>query len=180
MKRSIVIAIAICAAIATGTARADVVTDWNQTAIEVMKVAKVGGNPWSRALAMVHVAMSDAINSVQNRYTRYMTTVPAAPGASAEAAAAAAARQILASALPRSENHDRGRLREFAQGRFPMVQRRLKALRWASKSLQPSRQTARPTAPMRPITTGRSPARVCGCRRRSRFLRNTPGRSPGC
>ena len=28
---------------------------------------------------MVHVAMSDAINSVQNRYTRYITTVPADP-----------------------------------------------------------------------------------------------------
>ena len=65
-----------------------------------MKVAKVGGNPWSRTLAMVHVAMSDAINSVQNRYTRYITTVPAAPGASAEAAAAAAARQILLQLFP--------------------------------------------------------------------------------
>ena len=100
MKRSIVIAIAVCAAIATGTARADVVTDWNQTAIEVMKVAKVGGNPWSRALAMMHVAMSDAVNAVQNKYTRYLTTVPAAPGASAEAAAAAAARQTLLQLFP--------------------------------------------------------------------------------
>ena len=63
-------------AVATGTARADIVTDWNQTAIEVMKVARVAGNPWSRALAMMHVAMSDAINSVQGRYTRYVATVP--------------------------------------------------------------------------------------------------------
>ncbi len=101
MKRSTVVAIAILfLAIATGTARADVVTDWNQTAIEVMKVAKVGGNPWSRALAMMHVAMSDSVNSVQNRYTRYVTTVPAVPGASAEAAAAAAARQILLQLFP--------------------------------------------------------------------------------
>ena len=100
MKRAIVVAIAICAAIATGTARADVVTDWNQTAIEVMKVAKFGGNPWSRALAMMHVAMSDAVNAVQNKYTRYLTTVPAAPGASAEAAAAAAARQTLPQLFP--------------------------------------------------------------------------------
>ena len=100
MKRSFVIAIAIFLAVASGTTRADVVTDWNQTAIEVMKVAKVGGNPWSRALAMVHVAMSDAVNAVQNKYTRYITTVPAAPGASAEAAAAAAARQILLQLFP--------------------------------------------------------------------------------
>src|SRR5829696_6321963 len=100
MKHSKTFAIAIFLAATIGTARADVVTDWNQTTIEVMKVAKVGGNPWSRTLAMVHVAMSDAINSVQNRYTRYVTTVPAVPEASAEAAAAAAARQILLQLFP--------------------------------------------------------------------------------
>ena len=36
-----------------------------------------------------------AINTVQNRYTRVVATLPAAPGASAESAAAAAGRQIL-------------------------------------------------------------------------------------
>ena len=54
------------------TAHADVVTDWNQTALEVLKAGNVPGNPWSRAMAMVHVAMSDAINSVQGRYKRYV------------------------------------------------------------------------------------------------------------
>jgi hypothetical protein len=44
---------------------------------------------------MMHVAMSDAINSVQGRFTRYITTVAAMPSASAEAAAASAARNIL-------------------------------------------------------------------------------------
>jgi hypothetical protein len=69
-------------------AHADTVSDWNQTAIDVMKVASVGGNLWSRPLAMVHVAMSDAINAVQGRYTRCVVTVPAGPGAAAAAAAA--------------------------------------------------------------------------------------------
>ncbi len=100
MKQSTVLAFALFIAVATGSARADTVTDWNQTAIEVMKVAKVRGNPWSRALAMVHVAMSDAINSIQARYTRYVAAVPVVPGASAEAAAAAAARQILVQLFP--------------------------------------------------------------------------------
>ena len=95
MKRSSLMAIAIFLAVATGTTRADTVTDWNQTAIEVMKVAKVTANPWSRTLAMMHVAMSDAVNSVQDCYTRYVATVPVLPGASAEAAAVAAARQTL-------------------------------------------------------------------------------------
>ena len=34
-------------------AQADVITDWNQTAIEVMKAANVAGNPWTRSMAMI-------------------------------------------------------------------------------------------------------------------------------
>lgn len=41
-------------------AQADVITDWNQTAIEVMKTANVAGNPWTRSMAMMNVAMSEA------------------------------------------------------------------------------------------------------------------------
>ena len=100
MKYFAATAIAMLTAFATCTSRADTVTDWNETSIEVMKAAKVAGNPWSRTLAMVHVAMSDAINSVQARYTRYVATIPAVPGASAEVAAAAAARQILVQLYP--------------------------------------------------------------------------------
>src|ERR671910_2948402 len=100
MNHSTVIAIGIFIAVATGSAHADTVMDWNQTAIEVMKVAKVSANPWSRTLAMMHVAMSDAINSVQGRYTRSVATVPVLPGASADAAAAAAAQQILLQLFP--------------------------------------------------------------------------------
>jgi hypothetical protein len=100
MKHFTGLAIAIFIAVGRGSAHADTVTDWNQAAIEVMKAAKGSANPWSRALAMMHVAMSDAINSVENRYTRYIATVPLLPGASADAAAAAAAQQILLQLFP--------------------------------------------------------------------------------
>src|SRR5437763_16042608 len=83
MQYSTAAAIGILMACATCTAHADTVTDWNQTAIEVMRVANVAGNPWSRTLAMVHVAMADAINAVQGRYTRSVATIPAVPRASA-------------------------------------------------------------------------------------------------
>jgi hypothetical protein len=89
----------VAAALSVAPACADVVTDWNATATAL--VAKdVGNNPKLRTLAMVHVAMSDAINTVQNRYTRVVATLPAAPGASADAAAATAARQILIQIYP--------------------------------------------------------------------------------
>ena len=103
MNHSTFIAIAILIAVAIGSAQADTVTDWNQTAIEVMKVAKVSGAPGTRSLAMMHVAMSDAINLVQGRYTRYIATVAAVPGASAEVAAATAARQILLQLYPKQK-----------------------------------------------------------------------------
>jgi hypothetical protein len=99
MKR-LTFVLAMHAALVTGAARADVITDWNQTAGVVMRAANAGGNPASRTLAMVHVAMSDAVNSVQDRYTRYVATAPKAPDASAEAAASAAARQILLHLYP--------------------------------------------------------------------------------
>jgi hypothetical protein len=44
--------------------------------------------------------MSDAVNSVQNRYTRYIADGPRAPKASAEAAAAGAAREMLSRLYP--------------------------------------------------------------------------------
>ena len=81
-------------------ARADVITDWNQTAIAAMKVANVAGNPWTRNMAMMHVAMSDAVNSVQNKYAIYVPGGTSTPAASAEAAAAAAARTVLLKQLP--------------------------------------------------------------------------------
>lgn len=98
--RRFAIALGVLSAFATGPAHADTITDWNETASAVLKAANVGGNPASRTLAMVHVAMSDAVNSVQDRYTRYVATNPIVPDASAEAAASAAARQILVQLYP--------------------------------------------------------------------------------
>jgi PAP2 superfamily len=91
----------VAAAVLIAPARADVVTDWNMTAAEIMRAGSVGNNPTLRSLAMMHVAMSDAINTVEGRYTRVVATMPAAPGASVEAAAAAAARNILVGLYPK-------------------------------------------------------------------------------
>jgi hypothetical protein len=51
-------------------------------------------------MAMVHVAMSDAVNSVRPRYARYVATAPLAPNVSPEAAAVSAARHILIQVVP--------------------------------------------------------------------------------
>jgi hypothetical protein len=103
MKRYFAV-VGMLLALAAGAARADTVTDWNQTAIEVMRIAGHISNPWSRTLAMVHVGMSDAINAAQPRYARHLTSVPNKPGASQEAAAAAVARQILVQLYPNQKS----------------------------------------------------------------------------
>ena len=61
-------------------ASADVITDWNHTAVAVMKAANTGGNPSTRNLALMHVAMSDAVNSVQNRFAIYAAGGVPVPG----------------------------------------------------------------------------------------------------
>src|SRR4249920_916 len=84
-------------------APADVVTQWNEKAIAS---ATAGGqNPLvvSRTVAIVHTAMFDAVNSIENRYTPYAVRVSAQPGSSAEAAAVAAAHAVLVALLPNQE-----------------------------------------------------------------------------
>ncbi len=100
MKHTSAAALGMLMSFATCSANADIITDWNQTAIAVLKDANVAGNPWTRSMAMVHVAMSDAVNSVQGRYTRYVAKGELARDASAEAAAASAARRILLQLYP--------------------------------------------------------------------------------
>src|ERR1700752_4902082 len=93
----------VVAALSVAPARADVVTDWNVTANAVMTDENVGNNPRARTLAMVHVAMSDAINWVQPPSAPFTATIPAVPGASPEAAASAAARQVLLQLYPKQK-----------------------------------------------------------------------------
>lgn len=92
--------VALSLALLCAAGRADVVSDWNVIAFDTFKGANIGGNPQIRGLAIVHVAMSDAVNSVQNRYTRHALNTPVDPTASAPAAAVAAARAALVALAP--------------------------------------------------------------------------------
>jgi hypothetical protein len=77
-------------AVAQGT---EVVIAWNQA----LQSAAPGS--W-RPYAMVHVAMFDAINSIERAYTPYHVRVPGSHGASAEAGAAQAARDVMTALFP--------------------------------------------------------------------------------
>jgi hypothetical protein len=76
-------------------ARADVVTDWNMTAIRASQAAGQPNPMFARNLAMVHAAIYDAVNAIDRSHTVYAVDATAKPGASLEAAAAAAAYGVL-------------------------------------------------------------------------------------
>src|SRR2546429_7934437 len=97
--RKMLVAAAVMVA-ATPSAFANVIPDWDEKAIAaVAPMSSLGGtNPYlaQRMMALVHVAMFDAVNSIERRYRPYLVQLPAAPTTSKEAAAAAAAAGVLA------------------------------------------------------------------------------------
>ena len=85
-------------------ARADVVTDWNVKACDVVDEAKLGPPPANRVLAIVHAAAYEAANAITKRYPASGLQLTAAPGASVEAAVAAANHATLAKLVPSQQS----------------------------------------------------------------------------
>lgn len=86
--------------LAAAPASADVVSDWNEQLLAVVQIEKANALAQSRAAAMVHTALFEAVNAIERRYMPYGQPVAAPPGASAEAAAASAAHRALAALYP--------------------------------------------------------------------------------
>src|SRR5262245_23172820 len=93
-----IVTLALTASLPTSS-RADIISDWNATAIRILQT--VGPHPQlaSRSLAMTHVAQFDAVNAVVGCYEPYAARL-SAPSASPEVAAAQAAYRVLATLYP--------------------------------------------------------------------------------
>jgi hypothetical protein len=80
----------------------DVILQWNRVLMET--ILTPGQHPATimpvRSYAIMHLAMFDAVNSIDGNYTPYLTEVPGTKKASLEAAAAQAAHDILAALYP--------------------------------------------------------------------------------
>jgi hypothetical protein len=76
--------------------QADVITDWDTKATAVASPAALG----ERELAIVDLAMFDAVNSIARQYRAYLVREEGVDGASSEAAAASAAATALAKLHP--------------------------------------------------------------------------------
>ncbi len=81
-------------------AAADVVLDWNGVLLDAIRTDRTNPPKASRAMAIVHVSIFDAVNGILGGYTPYHVTASAPAGASPEAAAAAAAHRALVALFP--------------------------------------------------------------------------------
>ena len=80
----------------------ELVIDWNATAYQVIKADENYANPMSasRSLAMMHLAMHDAVNAAQPRYAAYAYTERDS-AADPAVAAVTAAHDVLAALYPK-------------------------------------------------------------------------------
>lgn len=79
-------------------ASAETIVEWNRLAQTHMP--STAGLLVPRYYAMMHLAMFEAVNSIERQYTPYRFRIPAHPIASTEAAAAQAAHDVLMALMP--------------------------------------------------------------------------------
>ena len=89
----------VMAAPLTGFA-ANIVVEWNATAVSTALAAGQGPVPQTRSMAIVAVAVNDAVNAISGRYATYDDVGLPPSNASAEAAAAGAAHRALTTLYP--------------------------------------------------------------------------------
>ena len=85
-------------------AQADVVTDWNTAALNAIRTDKTPPPKASRGLAILHIAIFDTINGIQEpheqKFNSYLAGGHAKGNASEEAAVSAAAHVVLVNLFP--------------------------------------------------------------------------------
>jgi hypothetical protein len=81
-------------------ASADVVTDWNNAALDAIRADRTAPPIASRSLAIAHVAIYDAVNGIARTHEPYLVASAVSSSASRVAAASAAAHHALLSLFP--------------------------------------------------------------------------------
>lgn len=82
------------------SAAADVVTDWNDEVLDAIRATNTAPPVASRALAIVHTAIYDAVNGIRKTHQAYFVPATGPSDASIVAAAAAAAHRVMVTLYP--------------------------------------------------------------------------------
>jgi len=102
MRRFHTLAAFSIAATLSLSASADVITDWNGTAVEAAR-SFANPNPATYAVVLAHLAAYDAVNAIHPTGTAYLSStaaLSATPEASLDAAAAQAFHDVLVDTIP--------------------------------------------------------------------------------
>src|SRR5213080_1195345 len=101
MKASKLFSYCALTAFLIGTlAHADVVTEWNNAALDAIRAGHTPPPIASRSLAILHVSIYDAVNGIDRTHEYYLVQSEVPASASREAAASAAAHQALVNLFP--------------------------------------------------------------------------------
>ena len=96
--------LAVCVVlVGAAPGQADVVAEWSALGVQCISTATPparGGPPGLFDLALVHVAMHDAVQAIQHDFEPYLATPPATGNESVASAAAAAAHDVLVVVCP--------------------------------------------------------------------------------
>jgi hypothetical protein len=99
VRRSLA-ALLVALAILTGSAVADTVLEWNTHLLNSIKATSTPPPLASRAMAMVSIAVYDAVNSIEQTHRPYHFFSVSGPTTSRDAAAAQAAHDVLVGLFP--------------------------------------------------------------------------------
>lgn len=83
-----------------GTADADIIIDWNTAALNAIRAGRTPPPIASRALAILHASVYDAVNGIDRRHEPYLVQSVVPANASREAAASAGGHKVLVSLFP--------------------------------------------------------------------------------
>ena len=175
MSRSIPAALigASLAVAIPASAGANVITDWDEKAVAVVTpMSSLGGtSPYMavRMMGMVHAAMFDAVNSIEQRYRPYLAQLPADPTTSKEATAAAAAAAVLATIDEKTAGDMKAILATYLAP-LPEGVAKSDGVKLGLAVRQKCWRRGRTTAAMRLMPTCRGPHLASMCRPRSRCL----------
>ena len=96
---SFLVALALLS-LAAAPSYADVVTDWNSAALDSIRADRTTPPQAARALAILHVAIYDAVNGITRTHEPYLVGEEAPGAASIVAAASAAGHRVLGELFP--------------------------------------------------------------------------------
>jgi len=96
-------------------ASGNVITDWDEKAVATVQTRMAPPAAY-RIMAILHLAMFDAVNSIEPHYKPYKTSIAAPAEASKEAAVAAAAGAVLMKLVPDAAGDTKTALETYLAG----------------------------------------------------------------